>query len=70
MLPGGTVIWGDRALNLHEPGTALALVDEAGKAGWHPHTPEPVELDGWTLFDAVHTRRLRRGSAAGPLAHP
>jgi hypothetical protein len=62
MVPGGAVTRGDgRALNLHEPGTARALLDEALSGGWRPDVPEPVEFDGWVLFDAVYARRGRPG---------
>ncbi|BCJ47484.1 hypothetical protein GCM10010168_18420 [Actinoplanes ianthinogenes] len=60
VLESGAVMWGDgRALNLHEPGTARALLDEALANGWRPDDPSPVELDGWTLFDPVFARRCR-----------
>jgi hypothetical protein len=51
----GTAEGGD--LNLHEPGTARALLDEALARGWDPGSPPVEVLDGWTLFDAVHSRR-------------
>ncbi|TGB14727.1 hypothetical protein [Streptomyces sp. MZ04] len=44
-------------LNLHEPGTARALLDAALAQGWAPDDPAVRELDGWTLFEAVATRR-------------
>lgn len=44
-------------LNLHEPGTARALLDEALTKGWCPDDPVTAELDGWALFDAVVARR-------------
>ncbi|MET9500678.1 hypothetical protein ABZY42_02870 [Streptomyces sp. NPDC006622] len=51
---------GDRAhhLNLHEPGTVRALVDEARRRGLLPYDGE---LDGWILFPAV-----TRAAAATP----
>ncbi|MFC7218841.1 hypothetical protein ACFQLX_11765 [Streptomyces polyrhachis] len=43
----------DRAyLNLHEPGSVRALLDEALVRGLFPEK-ETVEVDGWPLFDAV-----------------
>lgn len=57
LLHSGAVMRGDRMLNLHEPGTARALLDEALKSGWRPEHPELAELDGWALFDAVAPRR-------------
>ncbi|GAO08245.1 hypothetical protein TPA0598_03_07060 [Streptomyces lydicamycinicus] len=44
-------------LNLHEPGTARALLDVAVTKGWCPDDPATAEMDGWSLFDAVATRR-------------
>ncbi|TLS45403.1 hypothetical protein FE633_15170 [Streptomyces montanus] len=44
-------------LNLHEPGTARALLDAALAHGWRPDHPASAEMDGWTLFDAVAARR-------------
>jgi hypothetical protein len=41
-------------LNLHEPGAARALLDEALARGWAPEAP--AEFDGWPLFDAVVAR--------------
>ncbi|MBB4744138.1 hypothetical protein BJY16_007597 [Actinoplanes octamycinicus] len=57
-LSSGAVLSGaGRALNLHEPGTARAFLDEALRGGWQPDHPAPVEVDGWVLFDAVLGRR-------------
>ncbi|MEV4253983.1 hypothetical protein AB0J52_12560 [Spirillospora sp. NPDC049652] len=43
----------DRAyLNLHEPGTVRALLDEAVAGGLWP-SAGTAEVDGWPLFDAV-----------------
>ncbi|WP_051797593.1 hypothetical protein [Streptomyces sp. NRRL S-337] len=49
-------------LNLHEPGTARAFLDEALSKGWRPDDPLTEELDGWRLCDTVATRRAdKRG---------
>ncbi|MBP8531660.1 hypothetical protein [Streptomyces sp. MK37H] len=45
-------------LNLHEPGTARALLDEALARGWRPDDPTRRELDGWALFASVGNRRV------------
>ncbi|MFI6039890.1 hypothetical protein ACIBBD_38310 [Streptomyces sp. NPDC051315] len=46
---------GDRHhLNLHEPGTVRALVDEARRRGL---LPQAGELDGSTLFGAAAVGR-------------
>ncbi|OPF83941.1 hypothetical protein VT50_0203715 [Streptomyces antioxidans] len=47
-------------LNLHEPGTARALLDEARARGWRPDDPTRRELDGWALFAGVEDRRGTR----------
>jgi hypothetical protein len=57
-LPSGAVgttddVW----LNLHEPGTVRALLDEAIGRGWNIDDPATVDVDGWDLFDAVAIRR-------------
>ncbi|MBL1087977.1 MULTISPECIES: hypothetical protein [Streptomyces] len=44
-------------LNLHEPGTVRAFLDEALTKGWRPDDPLTAERDGWRLFDTVTTRR-------------
>ncbi|MGF1431036.1 hypothetical protein [Kitasatospora sp. LaBMicrA B282] len=44
-------------LNLHEPGTARALLDQVRADGWDPGDPRTRHLDGWPLFDAVVARR-------------
>ncbi|THA75710.1 hypothetical protein E6R60_16605 [Streptomyces sp. A0642] len=50
-------------LNLNEPGTVRALLDEAVAAhGWDSDDPVPVTIDGWTLFDAVSARRPEGGT--------
>ncbi|WP_371525678.1 hypothetical protein OG302_05460 [Streptomyces sp. NBC_01283] len=51
----GTTESGD-FLNLHEPGTARALLDAAMAHGWHPDEPSERELDGWVFFEAVAAR--------------
>jgi len=56
-LPSGAVGTDGRFLNLHEPGTARALLDGALAQGWHPDHPSGHEIDGWALFDVVATRR-------------
>jgi hypothetical protein len=44
----------DRAyLNLHEPGTVRALLDEALARGLFPDAPGTTETDAWPFFDAV-----------------
>ncbi|EST27933.1 hypothetical protein M878_23945 [Streptomyces roseochromogenus subsp. oscitans DS 12.976] len=41
-------------LNLHEPGSVRALLDEALARGLFPAAgPVEAEVDGWPLFDAV-----------------
>ncbi|MBT2508048.1 hypothetical protein J7I98_19590 [Streptomyces sp. ISL-98] len=44
-------------LNLHEPGTVRALLDEAGADGWDTDDPQVRTVDGWAFFDAVAARR-------------
>jgi hypothetical protein len=44
-------------LNLHEPGTARALLDQALGRGASLVGHATTELDGWPLFDAVVARR-------------
>ncbi|MGW3351374.1 hypothetical protein ACWDA3_49435 [Nonomuraea rubra] len=43
-------------MNLHEPGTVRALLDEAVRRGWDGDDPRTVCLDGWDLFTAAVTR--------------
>ncbi|MFC7104235.1 hypothetical protein ACFQQB_29615 [Nonomuraea rubra] len=43
-------------MNLHEPGTVRALLDEAVRRGWDGDDPRTVCLDGWDLFTAAATR--------------
>ncbi|NRQ38722.1 hypothetical protein HII36_43890 [Nonomuraea sp. NN258] len=58
LLHSGGVGTGGRWLNLHEPGTVRALLDEAlSGGGWRVDDPSTVRLDGWDLFDAVADRR-------------
>jgi len=47
----------DGSLNLHEPGTARAFIDEAAARGWRSDQPTRLELDGWDLFPAAAARR-------------
>lgn len=56
--PSGAVGTDDRWLNLHEPGTVRALVDEALDHGWVADDPAVVRVDGWEFFDAVAARRV------------
>ncbi|MFD0023989.1 hypothetical protein [Streptomyces sp. NPDC058382] len=65
LLPSGVV--GKVAgvyLNLNEPGTARALLDEALSRGWCTDAPAVHVMDGWELFDAVSDRR--NGPASDP----
>ncbi|MCF3106531.1 hypothetical protein IPZ58_33935 [Streptomyces roseoverticillatus] len=63
--PSGVVgITGGGTLNLHEPGTVRAVLDEALGRGWSPDGPPAVEMDGWDLFETVAARRAR-GAGAG-----
>ncbi|GAA1994356.1 hypothetical protein [Kitasatospora viridis] len=61
MMPSGAVGTAEGNVNLHEPGTARALLDAALAQGWQPDDPLVKEIDGWTLFGAA----ARRHSAAG-----
>ncbi|WP_035791663.1 hypothetical protein [Kitasatospora mediocidica] len=57
-LPSGAVGAAEGGLlNLHEPGTVRALLDEAMTGGWHPNDPPAAQMDGWLLFDTVAVRR-------------
>ncbi|GAA4975004.1 hypothetical protein GCM10023334_101120 [Nonomuraea thailandensis] len=49
----GAVGAGGLWLNLHEPGTVRALLDEATLRGWDSDDPLTAHLDGWDLFTAV-----------------
>lgn len=61
ILPAGIVgtTDGDQ-LNLYEPGTARALLDEAAARGWNASAATTEQLDGWHLFDAADRRRRGR----------
>ncbi|MFF5404155.1 hypothetical protein ACFY8K_15425 [Streptomyces misionensis] len=48
-------------LNLHEPGSVRALLDEALARGLFP-TTGTAEVDGWPLFDAVRPRHPSGGA--------
>ncbi|MGW3745401.1 hypothetical protein ACWD62_33705 [Streptomyces sp. NPDC005146] len=71
-LPSGAV--GTSAgswLNLHEPGTVRALLDEAVSRGWYPDNPPTEQLDGWGLFSrAVQARRGAVRAAVGAGLRP
>jgi hypothetical protein len=57
-LPSGAVGTADDVwLNLHEPGTVRALIDEAVARGWNAGDPTTTQIDGWALFDGVASRR-------------
>jgi len=63
-LPSGTVGSAEEGwLNLHEPGTVRALLDEALRRGWDPDDPVPLRTDGWRVFGAV---AAARGGAERP----
>ncbi|MER5279946.1 hypothetical protein ABT025_29990 [Streptomyces sp. NPDC002809] len=58
LLPSGAVGTGGAYLNLHEPGTVRALLEEAVTThGWCTDDAAPRCIDGWTLFDVVSARR-------------
>lgn len=66
-LPSGAVgttddVW----LNLHEPGTVRALLDEAIARGWNAGDKETTQIDGWELFGVVAERRNRTTSTRPP----
>lgn len=63
---GGVLRTSDRAyLNLHRPGVARALLDEALERG-HDFAPaETIEIDGWELIDGA-LRRLRPPDQPAP----
>jgi hypothetical protein len=44
-------------LNLNEPGTVRAPLDEAAASGWQPEALSTREADGWLYFDTVAARR-------------
>jgi hypothetical protein len=56
LLHAGGVIRGHDYLNLHRPGVARALIDEALARGWRYADPGRTEVDGWSLVDAVLPR--------------
>ncbi|WP_329136112.1 hypothetical protein OG552_23745 [Streptomyces sp. NBC_01476] len=49
------------ALNLHEPGTVRALLDEARARGSRIAGETTEEIDGWALFASVAAVRQTRG---------
>ncbi|MFC8517672.1 hypothetical protein [Streptomyces sp. NPDC057257] len=53
-------LWDREYLNLHEPGSARALLDEALARGLFPSTGL-AEVDGWPLFDAVRPEGRQGG---------
>jgi hypothetical protein len=55
-------------LNLNEPGTVRALLVEARTTGWQPDDPSTEQIDGWTLFDTVASRRNMRSTSSSPRA--
>lgn len=72
-LHSGGVGTGDAYLNLNEPGTVRALLDEAVAVhGWDIYDAVPRVIDGWSLFDAVSARRPEAGaeSAQGATGRP
>lgn len=62
MMHSGAVGTPDGDLNLHEPGTARALLDAALAQGWQPDDPLAKEIDGWTLFEAAARRHRATAS--------
>lgn len=61
LMPSGAVATTEGGhLNLHEPGTARAMLDEALAQGGLPDDASVQEMDGWALFEAV---AMRRGAA-------
>ncbi|MEV6176079.1 hypothetical protein ACIHAR_03645 [Streptomyces sp. NPDC052016] len=57
----------DHHLNLHEPGTVRAFVEEARRRGLLPHDGE---LDGWELFRAVAVSRAAATTPEVPRDRP
>lgn len=55
--PSGAVGTHDAGLNLHEPGTIRALLDEALSHDWDPAASKGEVFDGWALFTGAHARR-------------
>ncbi|WP_195911073.1 hypothetical protein [Streptomyces kaniharaensis] len=66
--PSGVVGTGGHWLNLNEPGTARALLDEAVARGWDAAGPAAVEVDGWAYFTPVAARREPRDGCVPPSA--
>ncbi|MFJ2091567.1 hypothetical protein ACIOEW_20185 [Streptomyces sp. NPDC087901] len=67
LLHSGAVGTGGAYLNLHEPGTVRALLDEAiAGHGWCADDGVLRRVDGWALFDAVSARRPDAVSARRP----
>jgi hypothetical protein len=66
--PSGAVGTPDGAwLDLHEPGTVRALLEEAHDRGLGADSAAVYEVDGWTLFPPVAARRATHTSPAqGP----
>lgn len=61
--PSGVVGTADDVwLNLHEPGTVRALLDEAITRGWNADDIATARIDGWELFGVVAERRVRTTS--------
>ncbi|CAG6391475.1 hypothetical protein NMG29_22845 [Streptomyces cocklensis] len=58
ILQSGAVGTDEGFLNLYEPGTARALLDEALAQGWDPDDPPALTLDGWTLLPTIRSRRM------------
>lgn len=62
---GGVLRTSDRAyLNLHRPGVARALLDEALERGHDFTTAETIEIDGWELVDGALGRLRSPGQPA------
>lgn len=57
ILQSGAVGTDEGFVNLYQPGTARALLDEALTQGWDPDDPPAVTLDGWSLLPTVRSRR-------------
>ncbi|MET9572229.1 hypothetical protein ACFYNW_30245 [Streptomyces virginiae] len=69
MVSGEVSFTTSESLYLHEPGTVRALMEEARALGWRPDGPSGMEIDGWTLFEAV-LRRRTADSSRPPAPHP
>jgi hypothetical protein len=68
-LPSGAVGMNDLWLNLHEPGTVRALLDQAIAGGWDAADPGTARIDGWTFFDAVAALRTHAAPSEPSDAH-